>query len=599
MQCLVSTGRCVLLSFLILHYGVWHGGALQAEGVVRKEALCRALPGEAVVAADHPLASEAGAEVLKLGGNAVDAAVATSFALSVLRPEGCGLGGGGFMMIWDAKSQQGYALDYRERAPRAAHAKMFATTSKPAGPLPASEAGGLAVAVPGNVAGLCYAVERFGSLPLDVVLGPAIRLTQQEIPVDPQFLSAQRSMIAQFQQHPELQTRFAKLWKTYLNSGEPFAPGDHYHSPLEEVLTRIAKEGADGFYRGEVAAAIVSEIERQQGIITAEDLSTANPVVVRSPLRGTFHGYKFLTMPPPSSGGIAEIEVLNVLEAWESQQSEPQGLRRLKHNSADYVHLVTESLKHAFADRAEFLGDADVVDVPIARLTSKKYAAGLAKQVNMQSTKPLNAYGRGLPSRDAGTSHLCVIDSHGNGVACTETINTHFGSLIVEPLFGIVLNNEMDDFAARPGEPNAFGLVQSARNAVAPGKKPLSSMSPTIVLRDGKATFVVGGSGGPRIISGTLQVLLNMMVFEMTPEQAVSAPRFHHQWLPDQLLLEQELHDQLANPLKGRGHQVELGIGQSATQAAALVTLHPTAASDPRKGGRPAKVSSPTPPAKE
>jgi len=546
-----------------------------------------------VVAADHELASAAGAQMLRRGGNVVDAAVATAFCLSVLRPEGCGIGGGGFMVIWDAEQRRGIAIDFRERAPVAATREMFRPTDKQADP-PPSQAGGLAVAVPGEVAGLLHALEHYGTLDRETVLAPAIALASQELPVDAQLRAAQRETIADFNRVPSLKERFPELWKTYLNSGTVWSETASYRSPLGDVLQRIADEGRDGFYEGEVAAAIVAEVRRHSGIMTVDDLKEIQPVVERQPLRVSYGKQELLTMPPPSSGGIAQIEVLGILRAWEEAQPSDQKRKTvvgLGHNSVDYVHLITEALKHAFADRAEFLGDADFSDVPTGRLISAAHAKRLASRIDMTHTLKTEEYGRFQPVGDGGTSHFSVIDEQGNAVACTLTINTHFGSYVMEPKFGIMLNNEMDDFAAVPGVPNAFGLIQSERNSVAPGKKPLSSMSPTIVLRDGKAIAAAGGSGGPRIISATLQVLLNMLLFEMDADQAVTAPRFHHQWLPDELLLEPALYKSIGAALQQRGHKVKNVSGLAATQAVQRSKEKLSGGSDPRKGGRP--VASP------
>jgi gamma-glutamyltranspeptidase/glutathione hydrolase len=540
-----------------------------------------------VVAADHPLASEAGAEMLRRGGNVVDAAVATAFALGVLRPEGCGIGGGGFMVIWNAERQEAVAIDYRERAPRAATRDMYEKTAKEGIVPPASEVGGLAVAVPGDVAGLCYAVEHYGTLDLKTVLAPAIRLAREGVTVDDSMRSSQKSVLADFAKRPEHRKRYAALWSHYLNEGEPWREGARFDSPLEDVLTRIAEQGPSGFYEGVVGESIAAAVQKAGGVITVQDLAEVKPVVVRAPVRTKLGDLEFLSMPPPSSGGIALIEALQILDAWEQGRPD-QTLHDLGHNSAEYVHLVTEALKHAFADRAEFLGDADFVKVPVEKLTSDAYAEALAAKIRMDRTLPLEAYGSRLPTDDAGTSHLCVIDAQGNAVACTETINTYFGSHVVEPRFGIVLNNEMDDFAALPGIPNAFGLIQSENNAVAPGKKPLSSMTPTIAVREGKAVYVAGASGGPRIISATLQALLNMHRFGMTPQQAVAAPRFHHQWLPETLYLEAPLRETLAVPLSRRGHELTAPSHVGTAQAVMRTPRGLLGGSDPRKGGRPA-----------
>ncbi|MCA9074579.1 MAG: gamma-glutamyltransferase [Planctomycetaceae bacterium] len=538
------------------------------------------------VAADHPLASEAGAAMLRRGGNVIDAAVATSFALSVVRPESCGIGGGGFLVYWDAAKQQAVAIDYRERAPAAASRDMYlGEDGRSADPL-ASRVGGLAVAVPGEVAGLCWVRKEYGTLDLPTVLAPAIRLAREGFAVDETFVEAQRQVLADFARHTDYAKRFTALHKLYLNEGKPYAVGDRFHSPLAEVLELIAEQGAAGFHEAPVAEALVAEVKQSGGIITTDDLAFQQPVV-REPVRGTFDGYNVISMPPPSSGGIAIIETLNMLKAYEREHPQ-ESLTQFGHNDPQSVHLVTEAFKHAFADRAEFLGDTDFAEVPVARLIDPAYAARLAAKIDLSTTQPLEAYGRFAPVEDGGTSHFCVIDREGNAVACTETINTLFGSYVVEPTYGIVLNNEMDDFAAVPGQPNAFGLIQSEANAVTPGKKPLSSMSPTILVKDGKAELVAGASGGPRIITSTLQVLLNVTRFGQTVEQAVTSPRFHHQWLPETLFAEPELLPSLKSQLETRGHVVKHREKLAATQAASRTAGGVSGASDPRKGGRPA-----------
>ncbi len=541
-----------------------------------------------IVVADHPLASEAGAEILRKGGNVVDAAVATAFALSVVRPEGCGIGGGGFMVLWDADRQQAVALDYRERAPQAATRDMFQNiqvdVERAGRP---SEVGGLAVAIPGDVAGLCFALEEYGTLDRATVLSPAIRLCRDGVPVDDWMRTVQRSVLRDFERHPEYRERFGALWSLYLNNGVLWPEDARFYSPLGEVLERIARLGPEGFYEGEVGQAMAAAIRSHQGIVTADDLRTVQPVVVREPLRGKFRQYELLAMPPPSSGGIAIIETLNILEAIEERPAFAP-LAELPQNSPEAIHRITEALKHAFADRAEFLGDADQASVPVGRLTSREYAREIAGRFDPARTLSRDEYGRGAPVNDGGTSHFCVMDARGNAVACTETINTYFGSYVVEPRFGIVLNNEMDDFAAVPGEPNAFGLIQSEANAIAPGKKPLSSMSPTLLVLDGKACFAVGASGGPRIISSTLQTLLNMVVYGMPPGAAVDAPRFHHQWIPETLFLEDGLLDPRRASLQERGHELKR-IGHVGTvQAARRTGDELTGASDSNKGGQPA-----------
>jgi gamma-glutamyltranspeptidase / glutathione hydrolase len=532
------------------------------------------------VAADHPLASQAGVEILKQGGNVVDAAVAVGFAQSVLRPGSSGLGGGGFMVIWNAERRSATTLDYRERAPAAATRDLF-TRPGPDGKPASSQRGGKAVAVPGHVAGLCYALKKYGTMPLKKVLTPAIRYAEMGVPLDEHEVNARRRIIAATKQIDESTVNTTALRRGYL--GE-WKAGDRFQSPQLAALQALAKHGRDAFYKGEIGKALVEEVRHQGGILTLEDMATMD-VVERKPLTTDFDELKIFSMPPPSSGGVALIESLNILRRLEATKLGGP-VESLGHNSPEYLHVLTETMKHAFADRAEFLGDADFADVPVRRLTSPQYAGVLAKRILLDRTRPLEDYGRFLPVEDSGTTHFSVIDSKGNAVACTETINTSFGSWVVEPRFGIVLNNEMDDFAAQPGKPNAFGLVQSEKNAVGPRHKPLSSMTPTIAVRDGKAVFALGASGGGRIISATLQVFLNLSRFEMSPEKAVAQPRAHHQWLPNLLYLEPDLIQSSESAMKKRGHEVKGREDLGVSQVVARTRNGLKAKSDPRKHGR-------------
>lgn len=537
-----------------------------------------------VVAADHPLASQAGLEMLKQGGNVVDAAVATSFALSVVRPSSCGIGGGGFMIIWDAKKNSAVALDYRETAPKAASREMFMNAARDS--RLASREGGMAVAVPGDVAGLCYALEHYGTLDIKTVLAPAIRYAKDGVKVDPHQRGVQQTMLSRFAARPEMKKRFANLYKLYLNGGKPWLPGDRFHSPQLKQLKLIAEHGAKGFYAGEAAKELVATVKATGGVFTLDDLANIKPKV-RKPLEGEFRGHRLLVMPPPSSGGIAMLETLNIITEFEKTHREFT-MEKSGHNRPGTVHVFAEAMKHAFADRAEFLGDADFAKVPVGRLISRSYAAELAKRVSLKETGELKDYGRFQPIDDSGTSHFSVMDAAGNAVACTETINTYFGSFVVTPTTGLVLNDEMDDFAALPGKPNAFGLLQSEANAVAPGKKPLSSMSPTIVLKDGKAVHTLGASGGPRIITATTQALVNLLCYKMSPHDAVSLPRFHHQWVPHEIAIEDPLFGKLKQSLGNRGHVVKRRNKLAVTQAVSRSADGLRAASDPRKHGSPA-----------
>lgn len=538
----------------------------------------------AAVAADHPLASQAGVEILKQGGNVVDAAVATAFTLSVVRPASCGIGGGGFMVIWDAARQKAVAIDYRETAPAAARRDMYAAPAdSPNSRDERSRFGPLAVAVPGEVAGLCHALKEYGTLDLKTVLAPALRLCREGFVVDAHDREVQGEVVEDFGRHRDFPERFAVLRRLYLNDGKAWGADQRFRSPLGPVLEAIAERGADGFYRGLVAEAIVAEVSRGGGLITLDDLADVKPTV-RKPLVGEMNGLTLYTMPPPSSGGIALLETIQILAAAERRWSEKTPDLGV-FDSPARLHLLAEAFKHAFADRAEFLGDADFAEVPVDRLISARHATSLATRIDPARTQSSETYGRFAAGDDGGTSHFSIIDAAGNAVACTETINLGFGSFVVEPKFGIILNNEMDDFTAHPGQPNAFGLRQSEANTIAPGKRPLSSMTPTIAVRDGKAVFAVGGSGGPRIITATTQVLLNLVRFEMSPAQAVAAPRVHHQWLPDRLDVERGLKAELIEQLKPLGHKLRPVDESAVVQAVSRRADGLRAASDGRKHG--------------
>jgi gamma-glutamyltranspeptidase/glutathione hydrolase len=432
------------------------------------------------------------------------------------------------------------------------------------------------------VAGLSYALEHFGTLTRAQVLAPALRLAREGFPIDATMCDARADVLKDLQDVPDARMRYPALFDAYL---DPIDGQKRFHSPLAAVLEQIAGDGPSGFYEGAVGSAIVETVRGQGGIVTADDLRRMQPVV-REPLGGSFVGLSIFTMPPSSSGGIALLETLGMIGAYEAVHPD-RALTSLGHNSAEYVHVIAEALQHAFADRARHLGDADFVDVPIDRLLKPERLAALAAKIDPAATLAPDAYGRHAPGDDAGTSHFSIIDSEGNAVACTETINTAYGSLVVVPQYGIVLNNEMDDFTSAPGKPNAFGLIQSEANAIAPGKKPLSSMTPAIAVRDGKAVFALGASGGPRIISATLQVLLNLSRFEMSPQRAVTVARFHHQWSPHELKVEPGFDAHTVTELEHKGHSVIRADKLGAAQAAARSAQGLSGGSDPRKGGSP------------
>lgn len=472
-----------------------------------------------MVASSESLASEVGAEILRAGGNAVDAAVAVGFALAVTYPQAGNIGGGGFMLIRMADGQA-VLVDYREEAPGSASRNMYLDASGELRP-EASTVGALAVGVPGTVAGLALAEQKYGKLGLARVLAPAIRLARQGFPVS-------YSLSASFHGDQVVLEKFDASRRIFLRDGKLYQPGEVFRQPeLARTLKEIARRGPEGFYRGRIARDFVRTMEKYHGLITLDDLANYQ-AKLREPLLGHFRGYEILTVPPPSSGGVLLIEMLNVLDPLDLGAPD----------SYQSIHLMAETMRRAYADRATYLGDADFVAVPVKGLTSPQYAAELRKDIlGSQPEAPVEA---GKPQAfEAGqTTHYSVVDAEGNAVSNTYTLNGWFGSGVTVEGAGFLLNNEMDDFAARPGAPNMFGLVQGEANAIAPHKRPLSSMTPTIVLRDGKVLLVLGSPGGGTIINTVLQVLLNALVFKMDIRQAVSAPRFHHQWMPDRLILE-------------------------------------------------------------
>jgi gamma-glutamyltranspeptidase/glutathione hydrolase len=527
-----------------------------------------------MVAADHRLASQAGVEMLQRGGNAVDAAVATAFAVGVVNPSSCGLGGGGFMLIYLARHHRTVALDYREVAPAAATPDMFVRDGRAVPEL--SQFGGLAVAVPGEVAGLSLVLRRFGTLPLATTLEPAIRYARDGFVIEPHLATEIARNQNAFRADPHLARTFLRA------DGSPLDAGDTLRRPeLAHTLERLAHDGPEPFYRGDIATVIAASTQRSGGILTERDLATYRPRW-RRPLVGQWHHDAIHTMPPPSSGGGVLLEVLGMLRH--------DDLPALGQESATYLHLLAEAMGHGFADRARFYGDPDQVRVPLGFLLSPPNTAALRRRISAAHTGAPDTYGSevGAAARaatDHGTSHLSVMDAHGNAVACTTTINTSFGSRVVAGDTGIILNNEMDDFSAQPGAPNAFGLVGTTANAIAPGKRPLSSMSPTIVVRHNVPTLALGGSGGPLIITGTLQVLLNVLAYNFDATTAVAAPRIHHQWSPPVLAVEPGVAAGAGSALARVGHAVKEVPAMGAIQAVRRTAGVFEGASDPRKGG--------------
>ena len=526
-----------------------------------------------MVASEHALASQAGADILKRGGNAVDAAVATAFAVCVVNPSSCGIGGGGFMLLYIARQHQAVALDYREVAPAAAARDMFVRNGKAVPEL--SLRGGLAVAVPGEVAGLTAALRRHGTLSLAAVMQPAIRYARDGFPVGAHLAREIAQNLAGLRAAPELARSFLHP------DGTPLIAGETLRQPeLAATLARIARHGPQAFYRGDIAARIVHSARAAGGVLTQSDLGNYRPTW-RTPLQTTYDGDTVYAMPPPSSAGIL-LEILGMLRG--------DDLRALGHDSPTYLHLLAEAMKHAFADRAQLYGDPAAVAVPVQRLLSPDNTAALRQRIEATRTLDQKAYGSAAvgtaaAAHDHGTSHLAVMDDDGNAVACTTTINTGFGSMVVAEGTGIILNNEMDDFATQPGVPNVYGLVGGAANAIAPRKRPLSSMAPIIVAHDGRPVLAAGGSGGPLILSGTLQVLLNVLDFGFDATAAVAAPRIHDQWAPPVLVVEPGVPATTREVLARYGHTVKEVPAMGAIQAVRRDAGVFEGAADPRKGG--------------
>lgn len=531
------------------------------------------------VAADSEDASRIGAAILQKGGNAIDAAVATALTLGVVNPSSSGIGGGGFAIVYVAAEKKTYALDFREIAPAGLGPESFLVDGVLDPSL--SRSGGLAVGVPGEVAGLEYLWSRHGSMKWRELVAPALGLAMEGFRVPWFFAHAARVARERYgADHPLV--RWLSPRGRVIEHGQLIK-----RSSLAATLQRIADGGAKSFYEGAVASGLVATVRAAGGVLTEADLA-GYKVEERTPLVGSWAGYEVVTMPLPSSGGLLLIEMLGILERGGFD------LAKLGRLSVDTIHIVTEILKHGFADRARLFGDTDASARSAATFHEPARLASLAKKINLRRVKAHNSYGssasnRPAPPDDGGTSHVCVVDRDGNAVALTSTINTNFGALLVDSSSGIVLNNEIDDFSLADGQANLFGLVQSELNRVGPGKRPLSSMTPVLMLKDGDVVGCFGGSGGPTIISNTFQVILNLFVHGLDAGSAVSVPRIHHQWKPNTLYVEDGFGPDLRKGLQKRGHEVQVRSARPSVQA--VVRREGgvlEVASDPRKAGVPA-----------
>ena len=525
-----------------------------------------------MVATQEERATRIGVDILAAGGNAVDAAVAVGFALAVTLPRAGNLGGGGFMLVHRATGGETVAIDYRETAPARAARDMFLDAS---GEVDTRRArfSHLSVGVPGTVAGLALALERYGSMALARVLAPAIALAREGIVVDAALARALERRRERLARNPAAAHIFLRPDGSAPRAGDRLVQAD-----LAWSLEQIAAGGADAFYRGAIAERIAADMAANGGLIDGDDLA-AYRARVRATVRGTYRGYEIHSMPPPSSGGVHLIQILNILEDYP--------IDFLGHNSAQTIHLMAEAMKLAYADRSKHLGDPDHWDVPVAGLTSKAYAAKLREGISLWRARPSTSISAGDPApyESSETTHFSIMDGEGNVVSNTYTINFSFGAGIVAEGTGILLNNEMDDFSAKPGVPNAYGLIGGEANAVGPGKRPLSSMTPTIVLRDGKPLLATGSPGGSRIITTTLQILMNVIDHGMNIAEATAAPRVHHQWLPDELRVEAGISADTLDLLAARGHKVVVRDTMGSTQSVMRGEQGFLGAADPRRPG--------------
>ena len=523
-----------------------------------------------MVVSQRKVASEVGAEILRQGGNAIDAAVATALTLAVVLPRAGNLGGGGFMLIYSNELQKTIAIDYREMAPAKASRDMF-LDNKGNYDRKKAQFSLLSAGVPGTVAGLYYALEKYGTLSWDEVLDPAINLAENGFKV-PHDLS---SVLTNYKNRLTANQATAEAY--YKKNKVPYKVGEVMKLPdLAWSLKELKQYGPSAFYQGEIAKKIVAEMERNGGLITLKDLGNYK-VKERVPIKGTYKGYEIVSMPPSSSGGVHLIQMLNMLE--------PFSLNEMGFGSAETIHLLSEVMKRAYSDRSKYLGDTDFVEVPLKGLTSKTYAKKLLKEISLSkvtSSKDIS-YGNPLPYESPDTTHFSVMDDRGNVVSNTYTLNFSYGSGIVIPGTGILMNNEMDDFSSKKGVPNAYGLVGFEANEIQGRKRPLSSMTPTIVLKDGKPYLVLGSPGGSRIITTVLQVVLNVLEHKMNIKKAVISPRIHHQWLPDVLLVVEGFSSDTLSLLKAKGHTIRPSRTMGSVQAIVSSGDYFYGAADPRR----------------
>ncbi len=523
-----------------------------------------------MVSTEEHFATEAGLQILKEGGNAVDAAVTIAFTLAVTLPRAGNIGGGGFMIIHLARSNRTIAIDYREKAPKRATRDMFLDKS---GNVDAEKSthSYLAVGVPGTVAGLTTALKKYGTISLERALQPAIKLAEDGFPINQELQGSLIESQEWMKSSPDSMTIFFKKGYVPYDVGEILVQKD-----LAWSLKQIAKYGAYAFYKGEIADMIVAAMRANGGLISKKDLAAYN-AVIRKPIHGTYRGYDIYSMPPPSSGGVILVEILNLLE--------PFPISTLGHNTAQTIHLMAEGMKLAYADRSKYLGDPGFIKVPTSSLISKRYADELRRKINPNKATPSIEIFPGDPirfERSRDTTHFSVMDKYGNAVSNTYTLNLRYGTGFTVPGTGILLNDEMDDFSAKPDAPNTYGLVGEDYNAIAPEKRMLSSMTPTIVMKDGKPFLVTGSPGGSHIITTVLQVIINVIDHGMNIAAATNAVRIHHQWLPDELRVEKGLNGDTIRLLTEKGHNVVIEDAMGSAESIMRIGNFFYGASDPR-----------------
>lgn len=567
MKLLKAITVTTLFSFLYAPY------IMAGPAIIADKSIYRPVEAKRVMAVTgDKFATEAALAVLKSGGNAIDAAVTAGFVMAVTMPRAGNIGGGGFMLIYSAKDKKVIAIDYRETAPNGALRDMFLDG---AGDVDneKSRYSHLAAGVPGTVAGLVMALEEYGTISLKEALKAAIGLAESGFEMGAELSRDIKKAEKRLKKWPSSRKLFFK------KDGSFYEPGDIFiQKDLALTLKRIARLGVKGFYEGKTAELIEKQMMANKGLITKKDLRAYSPIMGR-PVKGSYRGVDIYSMSPPSSGGVHIVEILNVLEGYK--------LKREGHNSAAVIHLMAEAMKRAYADRSKYLGDPDFTDVPVSWLTSKEYAKKIRSNISLKSATPSSTIGPGKPApyESDETTHFSVVDEEGNAVSNTYTINFSFGSGIVVDGAGFLLNNEMDDFSAKSGVPNAYGLVGGEANAIEANKRMLSSMSPTIVIKDGKPFIVTGTPGGSRIITTIVQIIMNVVDFDMNIQEAVNAPRVHHQWLPDEIRVEKGIGRDTVEILEGMGHKVSLKRSMGAASSIMLGDGFLFGASDPRRDG--------------